>query len=247
MTLFVVEKPLLESIEVRRSCSWSPEAVTHISEGILFHSSVQILFKSLMFQDCRLATWSFSSLHRFSLGLLISRDWLGYTMTLMCSFVASARRFGSSSCWNTHPPPMFSVLAEGRRCSSCTLSRETIPKRNVSSSALDGWDSVLGVLVSTSVPPNMASRVDAKELNVGLTSNRIMLIINHSGVHLQASDGPVQCGFASCMIRVQWQWHDPLHKSARCQIIIFSTIHQLKYPNPSYDLFWSVLFFSLYM
>lgn len=123
MTLFVVEKPLLANIEVRHSCRWSPEAVTHISGGILFHSSVQILFKSLMFQGCRLATWGFSSLHRFSLGLLISWDWLGYTMTLMCSsfnhsFVVSARRFGSSSCWNTHPPPMFSVLAEGRRYSS---------------------------------------------------------------------------------------------------------------------------------
>lgn len=80
--------------------------------------------------------------------------------------------------------------------STSTLSRETIPKHNVSTSVLDGWDSVLGVLVSTSVPPNMTSRVDAKELNVGLTSNH-MLIINHSGVHLQASDGSLQCGFTS--------------------------------------------------
>lgn len=128
-------------------------------------------------------------------------------MTLMCSsfshsFVALARRFGSlvkpvlvQDLWYIGPVhrPRNGVK------SPCTLSRETVPKRNVSTSMLDGWDGALGVLVSTSVPPNMTSRVDARELNVGLTSNHIMLIINHSGVHLQASDGPLRV--ASCVWR----------------------------------------------
>ncbi len=57
---------------------------------------------------------------------LRSGDWLGHSRTLMCfflshSFVALAVFFGSLSCWKTHPPPIFSVLAEGRRFSSNIL------------------------------------------------------------------------------------------------------------------------------
>ncbi len=65
---------------------------------------------------------TFSSLHRFSMGLR-SGDWLAHSRTIMCfflshSFVALAVCFGSLSCWNTHPRPIFNALAEGRRFSS---------------------------------------------------------------------------------------------------------------------------------
>src|SRR4029434_5013564 len=46
--------------------------------------------------------------------------------------------------------------------SSCTLGRETAPKHNVSTSMLDGRD---GVIFSILPPPNVASRVDAKDLD----------------------------------------------------------------------------------
>ena len=141
--------------------------------------------KSFRFQSCRLATRSFSSLHRFLMGFR-SGDWLGHSRTLMCfflshSFVALAVCFGSLSCWKTHPwthlqcshwgkevvaqnfpvhgpihPPLDTVK------SSCPLSWETCPKHKVSISMLHSGDGVLGVVLSISLPPNMASRVDAK-------------------------------------------------------------------------------------
>src|SRR4029434_1368478 len=46
-----------------------------------------------------------------------------------------------------------------------TLGRETAPKHNVSTSMLDDGD---GVIFSILLPPNAASRVDAKELDFGL-------------------------------------------------------------------------------
>ena len=66
-------------------------------------------------------TRSFSSLHRFSMGFR-SGDWLGRSRTLICfflshPFVAFAVCFGSLSCWETHPRPIFSALTEGRRLS----------------------------------------------------------------------------------------------------------------------------------
>ncbi len=52
---------------------------------------------------------------------------------------------------------------------SCTLSRKTPPKHNVSTSMFDGGDGVLGVIGSIPPPlPNTASWVDAKELDFGL-------------------------------------------------------------------------------
>ncbi len=51
---------------------------------------------------------------------------------------------------------------------SCPLSRKTPPKHNVSTSMFDGGDGVLGVIGSIPPPPNMASWVDAKELDFGL-------------------------------------------------------------------------------
>ncbi len=64
------------------SCSWPPGLHTS-QEGFLSHSSLQILSKTLWFQGWRLATRTFSSLHRFSMGLR-SGDWLGHFRTLMC-------------------------------------------------------------------------------------------------------------------------------------------------------------------
>ncbi len=83
-----------------------------ISGGILSHSSLQILSKSLRCWGWRLATRIYSSFHR-----LRSGDWLGHSKTLMCfflsySFVALAVCFGSLSCWNTHPRPIFNALAD---------------------------------------------------------------------------------------------------------------------------------------
>ena len=83
--------------------------------------SLHIHSKFLRFQGCHLATRSFSSLHRFSMGFR-SGDWLGHSRTLICfflshSFVALALYFGSLSCWKTHPWPIFSALTEGRRLS----------------------------------------------------------------------------------------------------------------------------------
>ncbi len=139
----------------------------------------QILFKSLQFRSWSLATWTFSSLRRFSVGLR-SGDWLGHSKTLMCFFlshsiVALAVCFGSLSCWNTHPRPVFNALAlmvhdpvhrpfDAVQL-SFPLSRKTPPKHNVSTSMFDG---VLGVIGSIPPPPNTASWVDAKELDFGL-------------------------------------------------------------------------------
>ena len=82
------------------------------------------------FWGCRLATRSFSSLHRFSMGFR-SGDWLGHSRTLICfffshSFVALAVCFWSLSCWKAHPPPIVSALTEGRRLSA-KISRYIAP------------------------------------------------------------------------------------------------------------------------
>ncbi len=102
---------------------------------------------------------------------------------LMCfflthSFVALAVCFGSSSCWNTNPRPIFNALALTVHGPvhrpfdavqlSCPLSRKTPPKHNVSTSMFDGGDGVLGVIGRIPSPPNKASWVDAKELDFGL-------------------------------------------------------------------------------
>ncbi len=140
----------------------------HISGGILSHSSLQILSKSLRFRGWRLATRTFSSLHRFSMGWR-SGDCLGHSRTLMyCflthSFVALAVCFGSLSCWNTLPRSismpwryMAPSIVPLMWCSCC-----------VSTSMFDGGDGVLGVIGSIPPLPNTASWVDAKELDFGL-------------------------------------------------------------------------------
>ncbi len=112
-----------------------------------------------------------------------SGDWLGHCRTLMCfflshCFVALAVCFGSLSCWNTHPRPIFNALAltvhgpVHRPFDAvqlyCPRSRKTPPKHNVSTSMFDGGDGVLGVIGSIPPPPNTASWVDVKELDFGL-------------------------------------------------------------------------------
>ncbi|CDQ68550.1 unnamed protein product [Oncorhynchus mykiss] len=72
-----------------------------------------------LFQGCRWAIRTFSSLQRFSIGFR-SGDWLGHSRTLRCflrshSLVALAVCFRSLSCWKTQPQPIFNALTEGRR------------------------------------------------------------------------------------------------------------------------------------
>ncbi len=88
------------------------------------------------------------------------------------SFVALAVCFGSLSCWNSHPRPIFNALAGFNALAvtvhgsvhhpfevqlSCPLSRKTPPKQNVSTSMFDGGDGVLGVRGSIPPPPNTVS------------------------------------------------------------------------------------------
>ncbi len=181
------QNPCWQSQRSDVSCSWPPGLHTS-QEGLLSHSSLQILSKSLRFRGWPLATRTFSSLHRFSMGLR-SGDWLGHSRTLMCfflshSFVSLVVCFGSLSCWNTHLRPIFNALAGFNDLAltvhdpvhrpfdavqlSCPLSRKTPPKHNVSTSMFDVGDGVLGVIGSIPPPPNTASWVDAKELDFGL-------------------------------------------------------------------------------
>ncbi len=164
------------------------QVCTHLRRDfvpLLFADPLRVI---KVFRGWPLATRTFSSLHRFSMGLR-SGDWLGHSRTLMRfflshSFVALAVCFGSLSCWNTHPRPIFNALAGFNALAlmvhgpvhrpfdavqlSCPLSRKTAPKHNVSTSMFDGGDGVLGVIGSIPPPPNTASWVDAKELDFGL-------------------------------------------------------------------------------
>ena len=156
---------------------------------MLVHSSLKILSKSFRFWSWCWASGSFSSLHRSSMGLR-SGDWLGPLSTICSSSLATPVLpwpYVQGHCpagRPLHDPCSVSWLREGGyrprcygtwprpsspRCrSSCPLSRETPPKQNVSTSMLDGGDGVLGVIVSISLPPNTACRVDAKDCDFGL-------------------------------------------------------------------------------
>ena len=106
--------------------------------------------KSFWFLGC-FETQSFSSLHRFTIGLR-SKNLLGHSMTLIWfllsnSFVALAVCFGLLACWNTHSRHIFRVLAESfiqdfNKCgtvhwhlnlvkSPCTVCTKNTPKHNV--------------------------------------------------------------------------------------------------------------------
>lgn len=105
-----------------------------------------------------LATRSFSSLYRIVVWRLaqLLYDFNGLK-PLHCWHC-----FGSLSGWKSHPRPVFSVLAEGKRFLSnmiprpvhwalsvvkltCTLNRKTALKRNISTSELDCEDGVLWI------------------------------------------------------------------------------------------------------
>ncbi len=130
--------------------------------------------------------WSFSSLHRCSIGFRYG-DWLGHSRTLTC-FLRSHTLFalvmclGSFSCWKTEHegkegmrllakilrymapsihPPLNTVQ------SSCPLWREAPPKHDVSTPMLHGWDGVLGIALIC-LPPNTVSGVYTKKLYFGL-------------------------------------------------------------------------------
>ncbi len=97
-------KPLLAK---RSDVFWSWPTGLHTSQ----EGFCQILSKSLRFRGWCLATWTFSSLLRFSMGWR-SGDWLGHSRILMWvflshSFVALAVCFVSLSCWNT---PYFGLI-----------------------------------------------------------------------------------------------------------------------------------------
>ncbi len=72
------QNPCWQSQRSDVSCSWPPGLHT---------SQERFLSKSLRFRGLRLATRTFSSLHRFSMGLR-SGDWLGHSRTLMCFFLS---------------------------------------------------------------------------------------------------------------------------------------------------------------
>ncbi len=101
------------------------------------------------------------------------------------SFVVLAVCFGSLSCWNTHPRPIFNALTGFNALALtvhvpvhrpfdavqlfCPLSRKTPPKHNVSTSVFDVEVVFLGSIIgSIPPPPNTASWVDVKELDFGL-------------------------------------------------------------------------------
>ena len=148
---------------------------------MLVHSSLQILSKFLHFRGCRLATRSFSSLHRFSMGFR-SGDWLGYSRTLVCfflshPFVALAIFFWVIVMLEDPSTTHFQCSYWGMEVVAQNLpvhgpihppldtvksSWETPPKLKVSTSMLHSGDGVLGVVLSISLPPNTASQVYAK-------------------------------------------------------------------------------------
>ena len=164
--------------------------------GILVHSSLQILSKSLRFQGCCLATFSF--LHRFSMGFR-SGDWLGHSRTLICfflslSFVALAVCFGSLSCWKSHLRPK-EVVTQNFRVhgpihppldtvkSSCPLSWETPPKDKVAPPCF-----TVGMVYSAFL--FLQTRRAELMPNSSITSPSPKPLPDHPGVLWQTSDGP---------------------------------------------------------
>ncbi len=140
-----------------------------------------ILFFIICVLSCRchsVALWSFCHYNKFFVCVNIPGNKahshsLSFSLLLSHSFVALAVCFGSLSCWNTHPRPIFNALAGSNALVltvhgpvhhpfdvvqlSCPLSRKTPPKHNVSTSMFDGGDGVLGVIGSIPSPPNTAS------------------------------------------------------------------------------------------
>lgn len=137
---------------------------------ILAYSSLQKFPKSFRFIGCCFAIGSFSSSHRFSIGLW-SGDWLHDLNLLLFNhfLVALVVFIGSLSCWKTVDPIWMFWWREGGSCPRfygtwphlfaldavnlfCTLSRKTDPNHNASTYMIDGGDDVLWVILSVSPP-----------------------------------------------------------------------------------------------
>ncbi len=162
MTYYLVAKPLLAITAVRLFLVVCHQVCTHLRRdfvSLLFADPLQVI------KVLRL-TFGNSNLQlppQIFYGLR-SGDWLGHSRTLMCfflshAFVDLAMCFGSLSCWNTHPRPIFNALAGFNALAltvhgpvhrpfdavqmSCPLSRKNPTKHNVSTSMFDGGDGVL--------------------------------------------------------------------------------------------------------
>ena len=104
---------------------------------------------------------------------------------------------------------------------SCTLGRETAPKHNVSTSMLDGGD---GVIFSILPPPNTASRVDAKELDFGLTTSCLPILLRI----IQVFIGKLQTALYMCFLeqgtlRVL-QYFKPLRRSVLPMVFLVTVV-----------------------
>lgn len=137
----------------------------------------------------------------------------------VCSIVALAGSFGSVSCWKTH-----SGWGHSRFCSTwphlstsqfgelfSTLSSETAPKQNVSTSMFNSGDGVLGVISSVSRESSWCQRAQFWSPPTTLSQ----VFSESSGIHWQMSDdlygslskGP--CGHCRISIhygKVCYQW-----------------------------------------
>ncbi len=109
------------------------------------------------------------------------------------SFVAVC--FGSLSCWNTHPRPIFNALAltvhgpfDAEQL-SVPLSRKTPLKHNVSTSMFDGKDGVPGSLAAFLLL--QTRRVELMPKSWILVSSDTTLSASSPLNHWQTSDGPV--------------------------------------------------------
>ncbi len=118
------------------------------------------------------------------------------------SFVDLAKTvcFGSLSCWNTHPRPIFNALALTVHGPvhrpfdavqlSCPLSRKTPPKHNVSTSMFDGGDGVLGVIGSIPPSSKQGELSWCQRAGFGLIWPQYFHPVSPLN-HCQTSDGPV--------------------------------------------------------
>ncbi len=162
--------------------------------------------------SCSRVQVSISAIHRFSMGWR-SGDWLGHSRTLMCfflshSFVALAVCFGSLSCWNTHPRPIFNALAGFNALAltvhgpvhrpfdavqlSCPLSRKTPQSIMFPPPCWRwGWCSWGHRQHSSSKHGELSWCQRAGFWSHLTTTLSPSSPLNHWYVHWQASDGPV--------------------------------------------------------
>ncbi len=157
------------------SCSSWP-GCTHCSRDF-GHSSIQVFSRSFRFWGCCWATWSFSSLHRFSIGFRSGDQDLEMFLTeplLSCPCCvfgvivmledtshdpSSMLLLREGGCWQNvsiHGPihPALNTVQ-----SSYLLCRKAPPKHDVSTPCFTVGDGVLGIVLILLLPPNTASEV----------------------------------------------------------------------------------------